>query len=802
MKMRYKNTLALTVAALFAPCLVPVAQAQQAAPGNAETLDEIVVSATKRTVLLQDVPFSVASQNEAQIRNSGADSIVDLARNVAGLTIADLGPGQSQIAIRGISSGQVIRDQAGVKEQVGVYLDETPISVALFTPDLVLYDIDRFEVLRGPQGTLFGSGSESGTLRYITRAPRLNKTEANVETTGEVNANHGTGGSVRTMVNSPLGDKAAVRAVAYTDRAPGFIDSVGPGGTITKNINAATREGGRVALLFKPSETFTVEPRFVYQHLQSDGFPRVDLYNILANQYTTTQPAVTMSNNQQYRQLPDGMKDNFRLADVKLNWDLGGASLTSLTSYTKRDLVVKRDASQLTGSVTVDLGGPDAAVRLNSPLYDSTGMNVFSEELRIASPEGGKVEWLGGAFFQHVIRHYGQNLPTPGYDAMLNSIAVITGAENPADTPYYSDFHYGMRQAALFGEATWHLDRAWSATAGLRYYNFNESRSSYEAGVFANTAPPPASVSSNGASPRAILSYKANQDVQFNAQVARGFRLGGINDPLNTGLCTPADLATFGGQGNWKDEKAWNYELNSKMRLLDHKASLNVSVFDTEIKDLQATVTAGTCSSRLVYNVPTARSRGLEVEYFVRPTVNWDFGVSATMVDAKLTSSVTSTNSSGVTSVVGGLASGNQLPTAAKMQAVGSIGYNRPLSSGNEAFGVFTLQYVGSSYSQFENESANFGQIGGTAAGAARLIPFGGVPANTVITFNSQLPSYSLANLRVGIKNDKWEIAGFVNNIANEHARLALDYERGRSARVGYITNQPRMLGFTARYNF
>src|SRR4051794_39424038 len=140
---------------------------------NNDTLEEVLVTAQKRVANLQDVPFSVASSSEEQIRNSGSGNVVDLARNIAGLAVADLGPGQSQMAIRGISAGQVIRDQPGVKEQVGVYLDESPISVALFTPDLELFDLDRFEVLRGPQGTLFGSGSEAGTVRYITRQPQL-----------------------------------------------------------------------------------------------------------------------------------------------------------------------------------------------------------------------------------------------------------------------------------------------------------------------------------------------------------------------------------------------------------------------------------------------------------------------------------------------------------------------------------------------------------------------------------------------------------------------------------------------------
>ena len=160
------------VAALLV--IAPIAAlAQKPEPTEDEVTEEIIVTAQKRATSLQDVPFSVAALTAEDIEQSGATNIVELARNVPGLYITDLGPGQSQVAIRGISAGQVVRDQAGVKESVGIYLDESPISIALFTPDLDLYDLDRIEVLRGPQGTLFGAGSSSGTVRYITAQPNI-----------------------------------------------------------------------------------------------------------------------------------------------------------------------------------------------------------------------------------------------------------------------------------------------------------------------------------------------------------------------------------------------------------------------------------------------------------------------------------------------------------------------------------------------------------------------------------------------------------------------------------------------------
>jgi iron complex outermembrane receptor protein len=773
--------------------------------GASSTLEEIVVTAQKRAGSVQDTPFSVSATSEEQIRNSGAGNITDFARNVAGLTIADLGPGQSQIAIRGISSGQVIRDQPGVKEQVGVYLDESAISVALFTPDLELFDLERIEVLRGPQGTLFGAGSEAGTIRYITTQPKIGVLEGLADASVELPKSGSVGASGRLAVNLPMGDTAAARIVVYEHHLPGFIDSIQPNGSIKKDVNDGDRTGVRLSVLWKPTEQLSITPRFVYQNLTTNGYPREDAYNILGNPYMTTQPAVTIGERQQYTQQHEGIDDNFGLADLKVDYDFGPATLTSITSYTYRRVTVVRDATQLTGSVSFDVGIPQ--VRVNSPLIDRTRLNVMSEELRLSSNGKSTVDWLVGGFFQRVGRRYGQDLPTPGYDS-FNAAAGFPLGPNPVglvDTPFFSDLSYRQKQYAGFGEATWHITDQWGLTGGLRYYKYKESRIQSFNGVFDGNGPTGVrgTVDSDGVSPRGILSYKLDEDAQFNAQVSKGFRLGGINDPLNLPLCSPQDKVEFGGRGNWKDEKSKNYEIGGKFRFLERKVTLNVSAFYTEIQNLQATVTAGTCSSRVIINVP-AQSHGIEAELFVHPNSTWDFGLSATWVDAKLTGSVTSTSLTGVTTTIGGLADGNRLPTAPQVQAVGSVGYTLPLQNKRDFFSVFTVQYVGSSYSQFENEEPGFGQIGDTAGdpNAARLITYGGVPGNTVISFDARLPAYSLGNLRAGVRTDRWEVAAYLNNLWDTNAHLALDYERGRSARVGYLTNQPRTIGVGAQFKF
>src|SRR5713101_5370175 len=199
--------------------------------------EEVTVTAMKREQSVTDVPFSIAAPTEEVLQARGVDNLEGVAANVGGLTVQNLGPGQSQVAMRGVSAGQIVRDQPGVKEQVGVYLDESVISLSLFTPDLDLFDVSRVEVLRGPQGTLFGAGSLAGTVRYITNQPELGVSR----TFGEVGVNQidrGASGNIAKIgYNVPLGDKAAWRVAGYSNNLAGWMDAVQPDFTVNQNVN-------------------------------------------------------------------------------------------------------------------------------------------------------------------------------------------------------------------------------------------------------------------------------------------------------------------------------------------------------------------------------------------------------------------------------------------------------------------------------------------------------------------------------------------------------------------------------------
>jgi iron complex outermembrane receptor protein len=766
-------------------------------------LQAITVTATLREEELADVPFSVAAPTAKDLRERGAENIEDIAVNVAGFSVQNLGPGQSQVAIRGASAGQIARDQPGVKEQAGVYLDESPISLSLFTPDLDLFDISRVEVLRGPQGTLFGSGSLAGTVRYITNQPELGLRS----TFGEVGTNQiengGVGASVKLGANMPLGDRAAGRVALYYNQLGGYMDALQPTGRLEKNVNSGTRTGVRAALRFEPNDRFTITPRVVYQTVRMDGWNRIDDYNILANPYTTSRPPVTLGERELFTQIPEPFTDNYTLGDLNVRYDFSGMNLTSITSYSYRDILVVRDAGALTSSITGGtIGLPEDVYTLNSPLDDATKSHVLTQELRLAGG-GTRARWLVGGFYSSNQRKYGQNLKVDGFEA--TSGEPTQGLVAPRDVLFYSDLAYDLKQTAFFGEATLSLTDRLDITGGLRYYNFDEDRDQVFDGIFANDntgseiVSVPGSTSADGLAPRFIASYRATDNLTFNAQASQGFRLGGINDPLNVPLCTQQDLATFSGRDSWENETAWNYELGAKSRFMDGRASLNVSAFHMDIRDLQLIVTAGSCSSRLVFNVPKSISQGVELELTAAPNKYFDFAVSGMLNNAELRSTLTSTDTLGVESVVSGIEEGNRLPSVPKVQVAAALTLHRPLKSGSDAFFTTTYNHVGSRFTQIDDMAPGVGTVDLTSFEENTI---GGPLTASTFVFDPELPAYNLVNMRLGVTRGGWEAALFLNNLTDERALLALDRERGLRARVGYLTNQPRTLGLRFGFHY
>lgn len=776
--------------------VMPLAPAvAQTPPEEAET-DTIVVTATLRDANLQDIPFSINAQTAEDIQRSGATTLEEISRNVAGLTIQNLGPGQSQVSVRGVSAGQVVRDQPGVKEQVGIYLDNSVISLSLFTPDLDFFDLNRVETLRGPQGTLFGAGSIGGTIRYITNQPRLGVTEGLVEANVNLVDGDDFGGHIKGAVNLPLGDKVAVRAVGYWQRYGGFIDALREGGDVEEDINSGDRYGGRIAITFEPVEDVTITPRLVWQKVEFDGFNRQEVFNLFANPFTTTRPAVDFREREQFLLLDEAFEDETLLADATVNVGFDGVDFTAVASYINRDILVSRDASALTGSVSVDLGFPDAAVLLPSNLVDTTDLESYTGEVRLASNNDSRFQWLIGGFYAKVDRNYAQRLPTPGYDAFTDAVlgagtsaAVANGF--PADSPFNSDLPYDIEQYAIFGEASYDILDTLTFTAGGRYYDFEEVRVITTGGLFANGDQGQVdTTSSTGFTPRFLLSWDATDDITLNAQASRGFRLGGVNDPLNIPLCTPEDEAIFGGFQDYDDETLWNYELGLKTQ--GRGFTFNAAAFYTDIDNLQVTLDAGSCSSRIVFNVPSAHTAGVEFELAVEPVAGLDLSLSGTILEAEFDSTVTD----GTGAVIGGIREGNRLPSTPEFTIAANAGYSFPVGDGIDAFVRGSFQHIGSRFTQPSDQEDN-------PRSFVSGLPFGGATGNEATVLDLELNSYQLVNISTGLEFDNGlGITAYVNNLFDENAQLSFDRERGGRARLGFATNQPRTYGITVRKSF
>jgi iron complex outermembrane receptor protein len=404
---------------------------------------------------------------------------------------------------------------------------------------------------------------------------------------------------------------------------------------------------------------------------------------------------------------------------------------------------------------------------------------------------------VAGIFYGTTDRDYAQSLPVIGFEDMTG-IPTAGRFGAPKDTLYFSGLTYDFSQFAAFGEATFAVNEELSLTGGLRFYNFNEDRVQTFDGIFADPGTNPGSIDASGVAPRLIASYKLDDKTTLNAQVSQGFRLGGINDPLNVPLCTPADLVTFGGREAWEDEKAWNYEVGSKSKVMQGRGSFNIAAFYMDISDLQATVTAGSCSSRVIFNVPSARSMGFEAEFAAAVNQHFDFSISACDNDSELGSSLTSTAPDGTVTIVSGIEEGNRLPTVPQFQFAANATYQWTAFTNAIAYVTGTFQHMGSRFTQIGDQAAGFGTVNMLALPNT----IGGPLTTNSFSFDPELPSYDILNLRVGLLRGRWDVALFFNNLTDERALLALDQERGTLARVGYLTNQPRTIGLNARLTF
>jgi iron complex outermembrane receptor protein len=592
---------ALTLSTLIvAPAAVAQDDSADAASEETKTLNSIVVTAQKRSESIQDIPFSIAATPGETLEKLGATESADFLKKIPGVAFQDTGPGVNQLVIRGASANPIRQDAANAKEGVGVYLDEIPMSLALFNPDLDPYDLERVEVLRGPQGTLFGSGSLSGTVRYIARKPDADGFAGNFSAGVSTVSEGGNGYDLKGMLNIPLSNSSAIRAVAYHNEYGGFIDRVSATaadgsqiGLVEKDANSGSKTGGRLAFRLERDRT-RMDLSAVYQKSEFGGSSSDDFFYsdvrgfgpfvaLPAPQIETTNVTPVPGELEQIREFDETFDNEILAINGTLTFKFDNFDLVSSTSYLEREIENVLDITNPYGSFFPDaMGNP---VVIPTAFNDKTDAAAFSQEVRLVSSGDGRLDWIIGAFYQDTERNYLQTAPSQNFDAITGINSLDFNSSNP-NSLFDFAIDVKLEQVALFGEATYQLTDSLSATVGLRAFEFDETSSQLFTGVLNNGVIDSGSSSANdgGVNPRLILEYEASENITLSAQASRGFRLGGANSPL-PGFCT-GDLTALGlgsEPGPFESETLWNYEVGAKTVLANNRVVLNASAYQPDL---------------------------------------------------------------------------------------------------------------------------------------------------------------------------------------------------------------------------
>jgi outer membrane receptor protein involved in Fe transport len=615
---------------------------------------EIVVTAQKREQNIQDVPISISVVGGEQMQRAGSAQLADYAAYVPGLQVDNAGsPGRSTLSLRGVAP-------IGPSATVGIYLDDAPIGSSgiynrgqTFTLDLLPYDIERLEVLRGPQGTLYGASSIGGLLKYVTVQPDLN--DLKVRAGGEIfTIAHGDdmGWAGSAMVNVPLiTDQLAISASYSRRDTPGFIDNILTG---EEDVNDAVQKGGRVALLWKPDPALTVKLSGLWQTVDSDNFGIA--YEGMGN--TPLAPgAPFLSTN---AQLPEPFSSDFQYYSGSVAYDFGFAELSSTTSYSELKILETSDASRIYGVIWGGLAIYPARLH----------QKKWTEELRLTSAANDRFEWMLGFFYTDEDNSHDQIVR-----ALDTSEEPIDGIDPFAVVALPNTY----KEYAFFGNATLKLGDRVRITGGLRWARNEQT-------FFQLTQIPLIGLdqSGDGKSAEEIVTYSISPQVNLNddtmlyARVASGYRPGGPNVAL------PGFPATV------DSETVTSYEAGIKARFLDRALSFDAAVFLLDWDDLQTSAAFANGINGLV-NAGTARSKGFEASLLLQPAAGFSVGANFAYTDAKCTETTSNCTD------------GDQLPSVPKFAAAVTADYGFPLGSAAEARVGGALRIVGDRVSAVES---------------------------------------------------------------------------------------------------
>lgn len=701
--------------------------------GSPVILEEVVVTAQKRVEKLADVPMSVSVVSGEQLVRTQSTTLQDIANRVPGVQLVATTAVTNQITIRGISLGA-----GAINSSVATYVDETPYTSqgpfaasALIAPNFDPYDIARVEVLRGPQGTLYGANALGGLLKYVTNAPDPSGFSASALVGGSTVDHGGSGYETHGMVNIPLADNAAFRLVANDTRFPGYIDDPARGKT---DINGVDRWGVRAAVLWLPEPDLSIRLSGAYQHLHAGDTGTEDLAA------GTLRPL--FGDLKQERTLAQPLQIINEIYNATVDWDLKFATLASATSYSKASLRDDADASLTFGPIVSGLFGGHygATIPLTEPIHS------FTQEIRLSSERGTRLEWLLGGYFDNEAA----NELEPVYPVDLDTGQTLTNFQPTLGTYRITSTY---REYAGFANAGYHLTDALEIGLGGRYSENSQKYHQISNGIFTGNTDFVTPSKQNVFTYSADLKYRVGPTATIYTRWATGFVPGGPNDVI-PGSHLPA---------SFRSSSTTNAEIGLKGSAANGRISYDFDVFNVNWHDIQLFAIFGNLEG--ITNGGKARSRGFEGSVSYSPIRQLTLSLNGAYTDARLTQDTPAS--------VGGF-SGDRLPESPHFSGTLSADYERPLWGQVSGFGGIDWHYSGDRLSELLATS----------------------PRQT-------LPSYSMVDLRAGVRVREYDITAYVKNVGDVRAISSLSPEtiHGVAAESAFIQT-PRTVGVTLAAKF
>ncbi len=742
-------------------------QAQQSDPGQQEEtagqLQEIIVTAEKRSERLQDVPAAISALSGATLEAMGAQSLGDYARTVPGLTYTDMGDGVDKLSIRGLNASTG-------SATVGYYIGETPMAQAV-NPDLL--DLQRIEVLRGPQGTLYGASSIGGTIRLIPTPPNLTQTEGSVEVKGTVTQGAdgaSAGGTSDLVLNAPLVDGVAgVRGVVWGRDVGGFINrtwtneatsgiAVGPVQGTVGNLPDEHTWGFRTIGLLQPTEQFNISAMIFFQNQHFNGFQ--DITGGAANPNDNL--VQTLISN-----TPEPQDYRFALYSITAKYNFGRLNLVSSAGYSTQDTFQTEEGTSL---INRFFGGPLFPVSL--PAH--SGDHSFTEETRIANSERiYGFDAVLGVFYSDVRNFTLADWNYPQYNLVVTGNDPTNPAYAPGNDLYVNHSHGYERQAAEFGELTYHFTDALSATVGVRHYRIANGNTIGQSGLFYNGSDAlsnkTVSAVSSGIVRKGEITYKITRSALAYALYSEGFRPGFGN------IGAPAICNAPPGEFTVKPDSIKNYEFGSKTMWLDNRLTVNAALYRINWANIQQSAEYQ-CGFGYTTNFGEAVIKGVELDVADQLVTHLTIGLSGSYMSAKLQQS--SPHVPGLPTAL----AGDQIEQVPNWQFAlyGETTY--PIVRNIQGFARLDYQYTGSSWGSYNR-----------------------------LSDGARDPTYKiqvvrLLNFKTGIRYRTWELSLDATNLLNENARQSIDPNAGETVpipeRPRYVIIRPRTFSLNVLYQF